>query len=341
MNMLRILALALIFTTSACAANHYVKAPTVPEDDIEFAPPEEIVMPGLEEDPPEPLRLMPADVVTLTTVSADTQKYEGLIVDGTGALHIPLAGDVIVGHLTLTEAEKAIETALRRYDRFVRVNLVISKPDGHVASVLGAVNGGGPVPVMPGTRVADIIAHAGGPLRANPQSGAQAPAVLADFDGARLMRNGEAVPVNITRAAQGDPKHNVRVHAGDTLFVPYGGDKLIMVIGAVNQPQPLSYRPGLRLTEALARAGGWIPARGDRNDVRIVRGSLTAPRIYTASIKDLVNGEATDVILAPGDIVFVTETWIAKTGDVLTALAPAISLVQSAAFLGLANVIAQ
>ncbi|MEM7135852.1 MAG: SLBB domain-containing protein [Myxococcota bacterium] len=329
----RFAALFVCMALSACAANRYPGAPTVPSDDPAFAAPEEVVMEGLAEDPAEPLRLMPGDIIELTTVSAQTTKYPGLIVDALGQLHVPLAGDVVVGGKTLTEAERAIETGLRKYDRFVRANLIITEPNGHVASVLGAVATPGRVNVPPGMRVADLLAQAGGPSRSDSE---QAQTLLGNLDFARLVRDGETVPVNVAEAIKGDPRHNVRVRSGDQLYVPPGTDMLIMVIGEVDAPQPVAYRQGIRLTEVLARTGG-ISDRGDRNDVRIVRGPLREPRMYTASIKDLVNGKATDVVLAPGDIVYVTKAWYASTADVLNALAPLISLANAAAIVAVAE----
>jgi polysaccharide export outer membrane protein len=332
-NMSRFSAILLCLAASACAANRYPGAPTVPSDDPAFAAPERVIMAGLEDDPPEPLKLMPGDVVELTTVSAQTTQYPGLIVDALGHLHVPLAGDVSVGGKNLTEAEKAIETGLRRYDRFVRANLIITEPNGHVASVLGAVGNPGRIQVPPGMRLADLFAAASGGLAGTATE--QAQNFLPNLDLARLVRDGETVPVSIPLAIKGNPKHNVRVRSGDQLYIPPGTEMLIMVLGAVGAPQPIAYRQGMRLTEVLARAGG-VTGAGDQNDVRIVRGPLREPRMYTASIKDLVNGEATDVVLAPGDIVYVTKAWYTKTGDVLNALSPLISVANTAAFLGLA-----
>ena len=332
-NMRRFSAFLLCLAMSGCAANRYPGAPTVPTDDPAFAAPEPVVMVGLEHDPPEALKLMPGDTVELTTVSAQTTQYPGLIVDALGHVHVPLAGDVPVGGKTLTEAEKAIETGLRRYDRFARANLIITEPNGHVASVLGAVVNPGRINVPPGMRLADLLAEAGGPSAQQIGDPVNLP---GNLDLARLVRNGETVPVSVPLAIKGDPKHNVRVHSGDQLYVPPGTETLIMVIGQVGAPQPLAYRQGMRLTEALARTGG-IAAGGDRNDVRIVRGPLREPRMYTATIKDLVDGKATDVVLAPGDIVYVTKAWYAKAGDVLNALSPIISLANTAAIIALTD----
>jgi len=321
---------------AACARNRYTPAPTSPGDDPAFSAPEPIVLPGLESDPAEALQLLPGDVVQLTAVSAQTDVYEGLIVDALGQLHVPLAGDIQVGGMTLLDAERAIEKELRRFDRFVRANLIITRLDGHAAVVVGAVVTPGRVQVTPGMRLADLLAESGGPERAISRD---IPTLVGNLELARLMRNGETVPVSVLLAREGDPKHNIRIRAGDQLYVPPVTDQLIMVLGDVNAPQPVAYRTGIRLTEVLARAGGINTARGDRKDVRIVRGPLREPQVYTTNLKSLLAGKGTDVELAPGDIVYVTKSWYASTGDVLNAIAPLISLANSFAILAVAGAI--
>lgn len=304
---------------AACGAVH--RAPAQPGDDPEFPAPEEVELEGLAEDPPQPLRLLPGDRVTLQTVSAETTDFEGLVIDEQGSLHVPLAGDVDVGGLTLTEAEGRVEEALRRYDRVVRVNLFVTALEGHRASVLGAVQDPGIVAVTPGMRLAELLAAAGGPdLTAD---GGEV-AATADVHGARLVRDGSALPVSLPLALQGDPRHNVRVRAGDHLYVPPRHGRLVTVLGDVNGATVVSYYPGLRLTEALAMAGG-ANFDGDRGDIRVVRGSLRAPRVYRASLSDLVNGRGHNVELVPGDVVFVTQEPIASVGEVLARLSPLLS----------------
>jgi polysaccharide export outer membrane protein len=328
--------LLLIMLLSACVRGRLPTTPTVPGDDPAFAAPEAIHPRGVEFDPPEALKLLPGDVVQLTTVSAKTQIHKGLIVDAMGQLHVPLAGDIQVGGKTLSQAEKAVETGLRRYDKFVRANLIISALDGHTAVVVGAAQKPGQFKVVPGMRLADLLAKAGGPAQGESQL---VPTLLGNIDLARLVRGEKTVPVSVSLARKGDPKHNVRIHPGDQLYIPPVTEQLIMVLGEVKTPQPLAYREGIRLSEVLARSGGVNTARGDRKDIRIVRGPLTEPRVYTTNLKALSAGKATDVELVPGDIVYVSRAWYASTADVLNALSPIISLANSFAILAVAGAI--
>ena len=327
-----------IALVAGCARNRYPTAPTVPTDDPSFAAPERIRPRGLDSDPAQALMLLPGDVVQLTTVSAKEQIYMGLIVDALGQLHVPLAGDVQVGGMPLSKAERAVERGLRQYDRFARANLIITQLNGHSASVLGQAANPGRYTVHPGMRLGDLVALSGGAKLARSQ---EIPTLIGNLDLARLVRNGETVPVSVPLAMKGDLKHNVRVHAGDQLYIPPITDEIIIVLGDVGTPQPMAYREGIRLTEVLARAGGNDTIRADRKDVRIIRGPLREPRIYTANLKALTTGKATDVEMLPGDIVYLTKNWYTSAADVLNAMAPIISLSQSIATFALAYSVAQ
>ena len=300
-------------------------APTLLSDDRDFAAPVVAVPEGISDDPPVEFRLAPGDVVTLRTMSTENRSYEDLIVDERGLVHVPLCGDVEVGGLALTAAETRIETALREFDRVVRVSVVLQDQGGHLATVLGAVEEPGRIPVAPGMRLADLVAAVGGPVLVAP---ATEISESADLSAARLLRGGAPLPVSVDLAMRGDPRHNVRVRAGDHLYVPWTRGATVTVLGEVVAPAILGYRGGIRLTAALALAGGLAPD-AHRSDIRVVRGSLEAPRVYRTSLRALVDGEGRDIELAPGDIVFVTRTRLAGIHDVMNAMQPLLFTAQN------------
>lgn len=299
-------------------------APTLLADDPDFTPPVVVVPEGIADDPPVELRIASGDVLTLRTISATTLEYTDLVVDERGLLHVPLVGDVEVGGLSLAAAELRVETALQAFDRVVRVSIVMQGALGHRATVLGAVRSPGRIDVLPGMRLADLLAAAGGPLSAGFTEQTEG----ADLAAAHLMRGGEALPVSVERAAMGDPRHNVRVRAGDHLYVPAARGATITILGEVAAPAIVGHRAGLRLTSALALAGGLAPD-AHRSDIRVIRGSLEAPRVYRTNLRALVDGEGTDVELAPGDIVFVTRTRLAAIRDVMNLLQPLLFTAQN------------
>jgi polysaccharide export outer membrane protein len=299
-------------------------APTLLSDDPTFDPPEIAAPTGISEDPAVEFRIAPGDILTLRTISATTSEYTNLLVDERGLLHAPLVGDIEVGGLSLTEAEARVETALQAFDRVVRVNVIVQASGGHRATVLGAVRNPGRMDVTPGMRLADLLAAAGGPLMAGITEHVEG----ADLAGAQLVRNGEAVPVSLELASAGDPLHNVRVRAGDHLYVPSARGATVTVLGEVSAPTIVGHRTGMRLTTALALAGGLAPD-AHRSDIRVIRGSLAAPTVYRTSLRALVDGHGPDVQLAPGDIVYVTRTRLAALRDVLSAVQPLLFTAQN------------
>ena len=314
----------------AAACRRLPEAPPAPTDDPAFAPPAVVELPGLPDDPPTSYVMMPGDVTRLRIVSIDPMDIPDLVVDATGRLHVPLAGDVIVGGLGVGEAERRIETALHGYDRLARAILSVTSPAGHRATVIGAVAKPGVYELKPEARLSEILALAGG-LKVHDFEGESYE--LADLDGARLVRGGTALAVSFSRALEGDPRHNARLRPGDILYVPPARGRRVIILGEVQAPKVVPFRRGLRLTEALAMAGG-MTKDADARDVRVIRGPLSRPSVYCADLKARVAGDAGDVILASGDVVFVTEHWLATTTNVINRLTPALAAVAVASTLG-------
>lgn len=313
----RIAGMLLICTEVACRPA-LPAATTLPTDSENFrlSPVEEPV--GLSEDPLPAQQLFPGDLLTLQILSAEPYEPAEIWVDSAGRLHVPFAGDVSVVGLELTEAEARVQEAVRKFDRYARVALTIRSFGGHRVVVSGAVDKPGVYDAKPGSRIADLIASAGGTRII----GTGADSVEAsDTEGARIVRDGKPLPVSVKRALVGEPRHNVYVRPGDIIFVPWVIGRQIAVLGDVGSARNVPYHQGIRLTEALAAAGG--PSRtADTADVRIIRGSLSRPKVYRANLDDLIRGNTTDVVLAPGDVIFVSEHWFATATDTVNRITP-------------------
>lgn len=295
--------------------------PTYPHEDPAYAA-SKGAQPGLDTDPPVPTVLMPGDTLTVRTISNQSEAYEGLVVDSEGKVHVPVIGAVQVSGLAPQQAERTIEGMMQKVDRFVRVNVLVTTWGGHFATVIGAVVSEGTKTLSPGMRLAELVAAAGGPVRTTEST----VTYFADLDSARLVRDGQVVPVNLRLALSGDPRHNVFIHAGDQLFIPPGLDNRIAVFGndTGRSGKMLVFRPGMRLTEAIAEGGG-LNLTSDEEDVRVVRGNLKKPLVYRFDVDALIAGKTGDVELAPGDVVFVTRHWSAILNLVVSTMTPLIN----------------
>lgn len=299
----------------------FKRPPTYPHEDPDYGAAQQGLT-GLDSDPPMPLVLLPGDTITVRTTSNESAVYEGLIIDSEGKVHVPIIGAVQVAGLAPQQAERTIEGMMQKIDRFVRVNVLVTEWGGHFATVIGAVVEEGAKTLSPGMRLAELVAAAGGPLRTTEGE----INYVADLDGSRLIRDGKQVPVSLRQALLGDPRHNVFVHAGDQLFVPPGLGNRVAVLGGDNRTGAmLNYRPGMRLTEALASGGGFNIA-SDVEDIRIIRGSLKKPIVYLYNFDELIGGQTGDVELAPGDVVFVSRHWSAAWGEFMDRTTPLLGL---------------
>jgi polysaccharide export outer membrane protein len=315
-----IFAVFLIVQPLAACAN-LKPPPTYPGEDPDYLAAKGAAS-GLDTDPPVPTVIMPGDTLTVRTISNQSEVYEGLVVDSEGKVHVPVIGPAQVSGLAPQQAERTIEGMMQKVDRFVRVNVLVTEWGGHFATVIGAVVEEGTKTLSPGMRLAELVAAAGGPVRTTEST----VTYFADLDGARLVRDGQVVPVNLRLALSGDPRHNVFIHAGDQLFVPPGLDNRIAVFGNddTRTGKMLVYRPGMRLTEALAEGGG-LNKTSDEEDIRIVRGPLKKPLVYRFDVDALITGKMGDVELAPGDVVFVTRHWSAVLNEIVSTLSPVIT----------------
>jgi polysaccharide biosynthesis/export protein len=313
----RILSLSVIISCWGCKST-LPNAPTWPSpvDGFHQAPIE--IPPGLASEEPPVHTIFPGDVLRLQIMSAESYAPAELWVSATGHIHVPFGGDVQISGLTLDAAELRVQEVVRKYDKYARVTLTVQSFAGHHVIIHGAVDKPGSYEARPGVRVADVLALAGG-IRVT-QANTEV-IEMADIDAARIVRQGKTVPISVKLALLGEVSHNVYVRPGDIIFIPWAASRQIPVLGNVRVARNVAFRDGLRLTEALAAAGG--PDRSaDTADIRIIRGPLSRAKVYRANLNDVVNGSKADIVLAPGDVVFVTEHWFATTAEVLQRLTP-------------------
>lgn len=326
----RLATLLLVSVPMACGYPRAPAYPTATAKDEGFET-KTLDLPGLPNDAPPPFALQPGDTISVELVSTEVREVPDVMLDATGAVHLPPVGDVWLKGASLSEAEAMIAKGMQQYDRLAQVRIRLAGRGGQRATVLGAVVRQGPVELQPAARITDVIAAAEGPLTA--QTGPN-PVPVADLAGAVVMRGDKKLPIDMALALRGDPKHNVYVRPGDHIYLPPSTGSHITVLGQVGAPQLFAYRPGLRLTQALALASG-VTVGADKDDIRVIRGTLAQPKVYRASLRDVVDGESHDVLLQPGDIIFVTDHAIEDIAEVLTVISPALSLGLSSVALAL------
>jgi polysaccharide export outer membrane protein len=243
------------------------------------------------------LRIEPGDLLSVNVY--DTPEFTNSYrVDLAGNLTIPLCGKVNVRGLTLPEAARRLEAALKDGQILVQpqVNIDVQQYAGQYVTVTGEVAIPGRVALIAPTPLGEILAQAGG-------------ATALAGSHIKIRHGGDdAAPedeVPYLRSQSNRETASMLVRPGDSVIVPRAG--IVYVLGAVNRPGGyLMQEDGkLNVAEALALSGG-TALQANTGGLRVIRRNpdgtvLDFPLSYDAIAK----GTQTPLLLQAQDIVYV------------------------------------
>lgn len=139
-----------------------------------------------------------------------------------------------------------------------------------------------------------------------------------------------AIPINLGKALEKDPEHNIELASLDRIVVYSKWDvrfypaKVVDIQGAVQRPGTYQRSEGMRIQDLLRMAGGTMP--GTVNEITIAKARFYAePKLFTVKADLLEKGdESQNVLLDDEDIVmvrsdsdfFMKPQWVSITGEV-------------------------
>jgi len=172
--------------------------------------------------------------------------------------------------------------------------LFIPETDNRI-TILGQVNRPGAYQLLQGQRVSDLLAAAGG-LTGN-----------AAATQAFVVRGSQQIPVDLQKVLAGNMESNIALQPADMLVVPESQNR-VAVLGAVNSPGVFALTEGMKVVDAVARAGG-SNTRATLNGVIIVRQEGGQAKRIVLNLERAVTGQdlGQNVALQAGDVVFVPE----------------------------------
>jgi protein involved in polysaccharide export with SLBB domain len=248
----------------------------------------------------DPFRVGPGDLLDIETMGEQGSR-SSVVIGPDGRIYYGLLPGIFVWGKTLAETRGAIEEGLKKYlrvppDVTVTLRGAVSKN----VWVLGNVQAPGLYPLATPMSVLETLTAAGGALTTpGTRDG------VCDLQRSFVMRDGSLLPVDLDRLLRlGDLSQNIQMQPNDFLYLRSGTTRSIYVIGAVVMPSVLPFQDHTTLVKAILSAGGPVPY-AYLSQVAVIRGSLTEPRLAEVNYKDIIKGEAKDVILQPGDIVYV------------------------------------
>ena len=257
------------------------------------------------------------DALEVTLTKDLAQDRAAVEVSAAGRVTIDFA-EIPVAGLTTEQAAAVIRQTLAPTHRVLGVTVTMKDYRSKVVSVLGEVMNTTQVPLRGRTTLLDLLVTAGG-LR--PQ---------ADLHAVRLLRrDGQTYTLDLLRlVAEGDRIRDLVLDAGDVVFVPAkrGEESRVFLIGEVASPGAFVITPGMRLSHALALAGGPKETALLEN-ARLIRANAqqqlqVIPVDFERALAGVDGGQ--DVTLASNDIIVVPRTRIGNWNAFLAKIRPTI-----------------
>lgn len=292
--------------------------------------------------------------IEVVNLPASVTSQREFTVNLDGSVTLPLAGRVMVGGLTLPQAEQLILNAYSKVMRFPAVTVTLQTPRPMKILVAGEVSRPGSY-VVPFTSVSASTADVGlsGGLtwprlsQVLAQSGGiTQEADIRNIEIRRQLGNGQTAvtKINLWEMIQsGDASQDITLRSDDVIVVPkaqaVNAAEAIRVASATFSPQVIRVQvvgevlqPGLvevpanaTLTQGIGAAGGFNVQRANMSQVTLVRlnrdGTVSRRRIpfSLAAQPDAKNNP----VLQQGDVIVVERSAITQVADTIgNALRP-------------------
>jgi len=271
----------------------------------------------------ESFTLGPGDVINISIYGVANSERSEIPIRPDGKITYLQAQDVKAAGLTVDELRASLEKELGKFYRAPRTIVTPVAYHSKKYVVMGAVAQKGVFNFNRPMTVLEAIATAGGletsinqrstPLGASEQFAVE----RADLSRSVLMRKGAPVPVNFEKLFQkGDLSQNVPIEPGDVLYFPSTRLSEVYVLGQVLQPGAEPLQAKTTVISAITARGGFSE-KAYRQHVLIVRGSINNPETFVVDTKEILSGKTPDVVLQPGDIVFINHRPWSKAEDLL------------------------
>lgn len=227
-----------------------------------------------------------------------------------GSISYPFIGEIKAGGMTVLELQKEIERRLSpKYIIDPHVSIAVTEYKSQKFFVVGNVQRPGTYPLTKNIGVVEAISLAGGISSATGSgskptvSGAVAIIVRAipggKADQPRMPDQtpaGQKETVSLSAAMVGNPKHNLEIKNGDTVYVP---NLMFYATGEVKSPGRYPFDENMTVLMAVTTAGGFTDKASSKGTF-ILRDTEGGKKKIKVGLEDLI---------LPGDTVVVPESW--------------------------------
>ena len=244
------------------------------------------------------------------------QRDVGFTVDFLGFIEYPLLGQVRAQGLTLVQFQMVVEEALRKdylVDPQVHVEFY-RRSVGSKVAIVGQVQSPNSYDYDPNMTITRLISLARGFRQINDQR--RGVVQLANSKEVRVTRifddkSKVSYLIDVDEIVAGKAE-DFNLEIGDLIFVPKRKlDMQISILGEVKRQGNFDYSPGMSVVRAIGQADGFTSIAAP-NRIRLTRMTEDPNKrdMFTINVEKIMNGQSNDVLLYPGDIIYVPESFI-------------------------------
>jgi polysaccharide export outer membrane protein len=246
-------------------------------------------------------RIGPGDVLVIDVAGEPDLKRKVKVLEQ-GTIQLPyIDHDLKVGGLTEHQVNDLLRREFTSILKEPQVTVFIEEYRARMVSIAGAVNQPKQIPLTREIRLYDLISQAGG---------------LTDKAGNIIQlihtRPTDSIEVINLNDIFRKPDLNRILRDGDFVNVPESG--VFYVSGNVNKPGAFPLRETMRISQAIAMAGG-VAQDSKKKEVVLVRSDGPDQSNTTKEIVNLYEIEkdpSKDIVLKPYDVILVPESTRAK-----------------------------
>ncbi len=244
-----------------------------------------------------------------------------LTISEDGTITLPFLGKVRADGLTIDQLTHEITTRLKA-DYFVNPQVVLSVVDYRSKKVyiLGEVKNPGSYGMEhENTSLIELISMAGG---ATEKRGKKAFVLRGAYEDIasggkinELVEKQEPIVADLQRLLErADLTANVQLRPDDVVYIPPRifvdiAQSKIYVMGHVNKPGIYEFQDGITALNACLLAGGFARFAAP-NRATVTRFENGKKTIIKIDLSDVRKGKEDDIILEPGDRVYVPKSWL-------------------------------
>lgn len=234
-------------------------------------------------------------------------------VNSSGTISYPYIGDIKVEGMSTLEVEKLLKDKLSQgYVKDPQVSVSIKEYNSKKILVFGEVEQPGLYKVKGSMPVLELLF-----LVKGVKTDAKRLTIIRPINAEQRLKSAKnkegarAIEVNlIALLSEGDLNQNAMVQPGDTIYVASGTGQKYYVLGQVNKPGPYEWVKEITVLEAIKLAeGGTEKAALNRIIIRKHAGG--DDQEVRVNVVDIMKGKKKDdVVIKPGDVIVVPESWI-------------------------------